>query len=59
MNVLKHAQKLELIVLGPYWEGNDSLGSNSDRMWFKSGRERINKKLQGELVVGRKKVVLI
>jgi hypothetical protein len=53
MNVLKYTNKLEQIVVSPYWR----YGSNP--VWFQSGRERMIEKLQGKEVVGKEKLVFI
>ncbi|KAK2364616.1 hypothetical protein QL285_089465 [Trifolium repens] len=53
MNVLKYTNKLEQIVVSPYWR----YGSNP--VWFQGGRERMIEKLQGENVVGKEKLVFI
>ncbi|KAI5423854.1 hypothetical protein KIW84_030177, partial [Lathyrus oleraceus] len=61
MNVMKYANKLERIVLSPYWRDDidESLDWNSNPAWFQNGRQRIAEKLQNEEVVGREKLVLI
>jgi hypothetical protein len=59
MNVLKHAHKLKQIVVSPYWREGGSSKLKFDPVWFQSGRERMSKKLQGDEVVGREKLVLI
>lgn len=56
MNVLKYAPKLERIVLSPYCRHHDSLDWNSNPVWFQNGRERIRKKLEGE-VIGRVELI--
>ncbi|KAI5423852.1 hypothetical protein KIW84_030176 [Lathyrus oleraceus] len=61
MNVMKYANKLERIVLTPYWRDDidESLDWNFNPAWFQNGRQRIAEKLQNEEVVGREKLVLI
>ena len=60
MNVIKYANKLERIVLSPYWRDTvESLDWSSDLAWFQNGRQRITEKFQTEELVGREKLVLI
>ncbi|XP_058742587.1 F-box/FBD/LRR-repeat protein At3g14710-like [Vicia villosa] len=60
MNIMKYANKLERIVLSPYWRDIvESLEWSSNIAWFQNGRQRISEKFQSEEVVGREKLVLI
>ncbi|XP_045794112.1 uncharacterized protein LOC123888986 [Trifolium pratense] len=59
MNVLKYAQKLEQIVLSPYWREDDSSDWNSNPVWCQSGRKKISEKIQVEEIVGLEKLVLL
>ncbi|CAI8615671.1 unnamed protein product [Vicia faba] len=60
MNVIKYANKLERIVLSPYWRDTvESFDWSSDLAWFQNGRQRITEKFQTEELVGREKLVLI
>ncbi|CAI8615724.1 unnamed protein product [Vicia faba] len=59
MNVIKYANKLEQIVLSPYWKDHESLDWSSELVWFQSGRQKISEKFQSEDVVGREKLLLI
>ncbi|CAL5195006.1 unnamed protein product [Lathyrus oleraceus] len=61
MNVMKYANKLERIVLSPYWRDDmdEFLNWTSNPAWFQNGRQRIAETLQNEEVVGREKLVLI
>ncbi|XP_058742586.1 putative F-box/LRR-repeat protein At3g59160 [Vicia villosa] len=47
MNVMKYANKLERIVLSPYWRVVvESLDWSSDLAWFQNGRQRISENFQ-------------
>ena len=61
MNVMIYANKLERIVLSPYWRDDmdEFLNWTSNPAWFQNGRQRIAETLQNEEVVGREKLVLI